>query len=194
MNKNETYLKNWNNNSSLKNVPVKNRYIYHLAAPKFNTEKEKCIITTDLDLLSASSITHISLPVLLLAMWNICPSSIPLTFSSEAVQMPHLAVLWETQLSHTISYLPFGVSSSICDPPQNQNFRTRLVCYLIIFLRIEWSALTSSEWLKLGRWPPRASQNLSASSQVLVRSTLSLWKNFTTAKCQSRKWHTRQYF
>ena len=147
---------------------------------------------------------NFSFPAVPLAMWNICPSCTPLTFSRKAVtwpavQMPHLAVstVGKTVSVHHLILAIWGqqqhlLSTTECD--WNKNFSAWLVCYLIIFLRIEWSALISSEWLKLGRWPPSASQNLSASSQVLVRSTLSLWKNFRTAKHQSRKWHKWQHF
>lgn len=138
-------------------------------------------------------------------MWNICPRCTPLTFSRKAVtwpavQMPHLALftVGNTATAHYLILAIWGQQQHLLSTAeecnQNQTSSTWLVCYLIIFLRIEWSALISSEWLKLGRWPPSASQNLSASSQVLVRSTLSLWKNFTTAKHQSRKWHKWLHF
>lgn len=128
-----------------------------------------------------------------------CPGCTPLTFSRKAVawpavQMPHLAV-FTVGNTVTAHYLILAVQDqqqhlrSTAEWDWNWNFSPQPVCYLIIFLSMEWSALISSEWLKLGRWPPSASQNLSASSQVLVRSTLSLWKNFRTAKSQSRKLH-----
>lgn len=140
-----------------------------------------------------------SLPALPPALWNMCPGCTPLTFSRKAVtwpavQMPHLAVftVGNTVTAHYLILAVWGQQQhlwSMAEWDWNRNFSPRLVCYLIIFLSMEWSALISSEWLKLGRWPPSASQNLSASSQVLVRSTLSLWKNFRTAKHQSRKLH-----
>lgn len=139
---------------------------------------------------------HLSSSAFPWALWNICPSCTPLTFSRKAatwpaVQMPHLAVFTVGNTVH-VHHLTLAIwgqwqhlqFTAVCD--WNQNCIPWLLCYLIIFLRMEWSALISSVWVKLGRWPPSASQNLSASSQVLVRSTLSLWKNFTTSKHQSR--------
>lgn len=142
-------------------------------------------------------LAHLSSSAFPWALWSICPSCTPLTFSRKAatrpaVQMPQRAVFTvgnALNVHHLIlaiwgqqQHLQF---TAACD--WNPSCIPQLLCYLIIFLRMEWSVLISSVWVKLGRWPPRASQNLSASSQVLVRSTLSLWKNCTTSSHQSRK-------
>lgn len=125
MNKHETYLKNWNNNSSLKNVSVKNKNNYHPVVPKFNIKKETLITTQTLNSCNGRCPKHIS-PCAPSSTVKRAQAVLPWHFPGRQWHDQqfkcHISpfLLWETQSPHTISYLPFGISSSICNLRPNE--------------------------------------------------------------------------